>query len=182
MTERVYLIHWYGPFSSVEKLESWEKEQSFTCNLYLFQGKLKYGRFIKYYCGMTYEQNGVYARMKNKDHHIHEVEGRPETIAIYVGEIANVIEPDKDDVRLCEKLLTSILAKFIKCEKEVINKTNKKPPKRNVYVINEWYDENLNETIQHKGEIPHFVPDLIEFFAGTRSVYSVNRIKYKGQL
>ena len=50
-----YLIKWYGPFSSKEKLKDWEDKLSESFNLYAFHAKNK-DKQDKYYCGMTYRQ------------------------------------------------------------------------------------------------------------------------------
>lgn len=39
MEENVFLIKWYGPFTSREEEKEWEKKQSFNCSLYLLHGK-----------------------------------------------------------------------------------------------------------------------------------------------
>ena len=100
-----YLIKWYGPFSSKEELKVWEDHHSESFNLYAFQAKDK-NEQDKYYCGMTYKQT-VGKRMRNHDHHIHDFEnGETQNIQIWIGHIAN-IKPSKNDVRICENLITS---------------------------------------------------------------------------
>ena len=44
MEENVFLIKWYGPFTSREEERAWEKKQSFNCSLYLLHGKKKYAK------------------------------------------------------------------------------------------------------------------------------------------
>ena len=138
-----YLIQWYGPFSSKEDLKEWEdKKHDIVFNLYVFQAKRK-GIKDKYYCGMAFEQS-VGERMKNKNHHIHEFEDNKTELQIWVGTIANV-KANEYDVRICENIITSELAYLGVGDKHLKNKTNKKPPVNNVYIINEWWKNNKDE-------------------------------------
>lgn len=187
----VFIISWYGPFSSQKELQEWEYKQKYCYFLYIFQGKRrKNGRF-KYYCGMTYHRTKsdacVSHRINDSDHHIHEFENRhPETITIWVGTFANVSRPKKSDVRLCEKMLTSELTHFELDEKEQENKTNKKPPQETVYIINEWFD--INKIIDDDGNyddyksrskdaIPNIVPDVMCYYAGSGDWYRARKLK-----
>lgn len=192
----VFIISWYGPFSSQKELLEWEYKQKDCYFLYIFQGKRrKNGRF-KYYCGMTYHRTKTEAcvanRMNDANHHIHDFENRhPETITIWVGTFANISCPKKTDVRLCEKMLTSELTNIELDEKEHENKTNKKPPRETVYIINEWF--NINRMVDDDGNyddyksrnqdaIPNIVPDVMCYYAGSRDLYWARKLKFARRL
>ena len=177
MKTDAYLIQWYGPFESTEKVITFEEENSEVFNLYAFQAKMKSER-SKYYCGMTYKQS-VGRRLKNHDHHIHDFEDGKSKLQIWIGTIANV-KAKEHDVRLCENLLTSSLAnKICVGEKNLENRTNKKPPINNVYVINEWWKTNGDELQRRTaGSIPAVLPEVLEYYAETKALYGAKRLKY----
>ncbi len=172
-----YLIKWYGPFESAEKVKCFEEENPDGFNLYAFQAKMKSGR-SKYYCGMTYKQS-VGRRLKNHDHHIHDFEDGRSKLQIWIGTIANV-RAKENDVRICENLLTSLLAnKICVGEKNLENRTNKKPPINNVYVINEWWKINNYELKRRTvGSVPDVLPEVLEYYAETKALYGAKRLKY----
>lgn len=195
--KNVFIIRWYGPFSSRKQLQDWEYKQKDCFFLYLFQGKKrKNGRF-RYYCGMTYHRTKsdacVANRMNDGNHHIHDFESKhPETITIWVGTFANVSRPNKSEVRLCEKMLTSVLTNIELDVKEHENKTNKKPPQETVYIINEWYHVKKNRDGTYKDHedyeskskvtIPNKVPDVMCFFTETGCLYGAKKLKCIAQL
>ena len=92
---------------------------------------------------MTYEQT-VGNRLKNHDHHIHDYEDGKTELKIWIGTIANV-KANEDNVRVCENIITSVLAKISVGEKNLENRTNKKPPVNDVYIINVWWKTNGEE-------------------------------------
>ena len=117
--------------------------------------------------------------MKNHDHHIHDFEDGKSKLQIWIGTIANVKAKERD-VRICENLLTSSLANRI-CvgEKNLENRTNKKPPINNVYVINEWWKTNGVELQRRTASsIPAVLPEVLEYYAETKALYGVKRLKY----
>ena len=83
MEESVFLIKWYGPFTSREEEKEWEKKQSFNCSLYLLHGKKKYAKTKEhYYCGES--TRAVYERFCDQNHHIKELEDRLQyMLAVY---------------------------------------------------------------------------------------------------
>ena len=176
-----YLIKWYGPFSSKEELKDWEDKHPDSFNLYAFQARNK-GKQDKYYCGMTYKQT-VGKRMRNHDHHIHDFENKKtEYLKIWIGHIAN-IKPKENDVRICENLITSKLAHIGVGEKHLENKTNKKPPVCDVYIINEWWKKNGNEIKKRtNGSIPATIPEVMIYYSETHSFYGANILKWIGDL
>ena len=176
-----YLIKWYGPFSSKEELKDWEDKLSESFNLYAFHAKNK-DKQDKYYCGMTYKQT-VGKRMRNHDHHIHDFENdKTQELQIWIGRIAN-IKPAETDVRICENLITSELACIGVGEKNLENKTNKKPPVCDVYIINEWWKKNQEEIKKKiKGSIPATIPEVMIYYSETHSLYGANILKWIGDL
>lgn len=74
MTKTIYLLEWYGPFSSPKDVLEWENIQigNGKTYLYLFKGKKKSKRTFSYYCGQAFAQTAG-KRLTNKGHHIHEV-------------------------------------------------------------------------------------------------------------
>lgn len=171
-----YLIKWYGPFSSTDEVIKYEEGNLEIFNLYAFQAKMKREK-SKYYCGMAYEQS-VGRRMKNYNHHIHDFEDGKSKLHIWIGTIANV-KAKESDVRICENLLTSALAnKICVGEKNLENRTNKKPPVNNAYVINEWWKTNGDEIMKRTiGSIPAVLPEVLEYYAETKALYGAMRLK-----
>lgn len=176
-----YLIKWYGPFTTRELLRQWEDCRSEVFNLYIFQAKRKRTK-DKYYCGMTYKQT-VGERMSNSNHHIHEFEDeRTVGLQIWIGTIANM-KARKSDVCICENIITSELANIGVGEKNLKNKTNKKPPVNNVYLINEWWKTNDDEIKKcPQGSVPAIIPEVMEYYSETNALYGVNKLKYIGDL
>ena len=178
-----YLIKWYGPFSSKEDLKKWEDAHSDKFNLYVFQAK-QTGKRDKYYCGKAFKQT-VSKRLKNHDHHIHDYENKKNVVLqIWIGTIANV-KANEYDVRVCENIIISELANIGVGENDLDNRTNKKPPINNVYIINEWWKNNENEDeIKKKtrGSVPAVIPEVMAYYEQTQALYGVARLKHIGDL
>lgn len=173
----IYLIKWYGPFSTKEEIKEWEDiHLPIRFNLYAFQARQK-SKKDKYYCGMTYKQT-VGNRLNNHDHHIHDFEDRTELIQIWIGTIANK-KAKKSDVRICEKMITSQLASEAGVGKgNLENKTNKKPPINNVYIINEWWKTNEGELKKKThGSVPDVIPEVMAYYSETKALYGANKLK-----
>lgn len=176
-----YLIKWYGPFSSKEELKEWEDTRSDVFNLYAFQAK-QTGKQDKYYCGMTFKQK-VGKRLKNHDHHIHDFENKKNVVLqLWIGMIANVKAKERD-VRICENIITSELAYIGIGEKDLANRTNKKPPVNDVYIINEWWKTNEDEVKKKiRGSVPNVIPEVMAYYEQTQALYGINKLKYFGDL
>ncbi len=178
----IYLIRWHGPFSTKEEIKKWEASHLPTrFNLYAFQAKPK-SQKNKYYCGMTYKQT-VGNRLNNHDHHIHDFENNTEIIHIWIGTIANK-KAKENDVRICEKMITSELASDVGVGIENLeNRTNKKPPINNVYIINEWWKTNEEELKKKtRGSVPAVIPEVMAYYSETKALYGRNKLKYIGDL
>lgn len=184
----MYLVQWYGPFSSRKELKRWEDDQKESFFLYLFQGKRKNKRSFRYYCGMTYYRKNnnasVAFRIGDSNHHIHSFEKeRPETISIWIGKIANLANPHQYDVRLCENMITSEMAQIEIDSINIENETNKLAPNQNTYIINEWYDHNGIEYRPKSSDyFPNRIPDVISYYAPTKSLYRAKKLVYYGNL
>ena len=177
----IFLIKWYGPFSTVDDLKDWEEKREEVFNLYAFQAKQN--KKSKYYCGMAFRQT-VGKRLKNTNHHIHNFENKGKTVLqIWIGAIAN-IKAKETDVRICENIITSVLAKISVGEKDLENKTNKIPPINNAYIINEWWKSIEEEEIKKRirGSIPAIIPEVMEYYSVPKSLYGIDRLIYKGDL
>ena len=123
-TDKVYLIKWVGPFS-YDELYNWEKKwlenNNENFNLYLLQGKRKYARKFSYYCGQTIRC--VYRRLKDRDHHFKEIEHSD--YSIWIGKFSNVV-PNKTDINVVEKIITSELAELELGFENMMNEINLK--------------------------------------------------------
>jgi len=132
---------------------------------------------------MTFRQASVSVRFRNANHHIHEFEGRPDCLNIWVGCISNIRKVSEDDVKLCEKMLTSEIVQIELSDEQVVNRTNFKAPVSSVYIINEWFDTHLTE---HRTKaalaIPNKVPDVISYYAPEKLIYKANRLMRVGKL
>lgn len=159
MEENVFLVRWYGPFTTPEAEKGWEKKQKFKCSLYLIHGKLKYAKSREmYYCGES--TRSIYKRFRDKDHHIHEIKERLNSI--YVGCISNIKSPTRRQILLIEKIVTAYLTENVGQE-NMLNAVNFYYPNKNVYIINEWWKTN-GMTIWSRQPInapSHIVPDVL---------------------
>lgn len=175
-----YLIKWYGPFPSRKALKKWEDKRPEVFNLYAFQAKRK-GIKDKYYCGMAFKQT-VGKRLSNHDHHIHDFEDEKTELQIWIGTIANNKAKERD-VRVCENIITSELARLGVGEKYLENQTNKIPPANNVYIIHEWWKTNGNEIKRRlRNSIPSVVPEVMEYYSETNALYGAQKLKHIGDL
>jgi hypothetical protein len=175
-----YLIKWYGPFSSRKELSDWEKDRIEVFNLYAFQAKRK-GIKDKYYCGMAFRQ-AVGKRLSNHDHHIHDFEDEKTKLQIWIGAIAN-IKAKELDVRVCENIITSELARLGVGEKHLENLTNKIPPANNVYIIHEWWKTDGDKIKRRlRNSVPSVIPEVMEYYSEIRALYGAQRLKYIGDL
>ena len=181
-TDKVYLIKWVGPFSYCE-LCLWEKDRlennDDVFNLYLLQGKEKRSRHYSYYCGQT--TRFVYERLKDKNHHFSEISHSD--YSIWIGKFANII-PNKTDINAAEKIITSELAELELGFKNMLNLTNFRPPKFDVYIINQWYHPFKNKVWKRvKRKSPaNFIPDLMIYDAHSKEVKGTRKIKMLGVL
>lgn len=158
MEKHVYLIKWYGPFSSPEEVTKWEKD-NFACNLYLLHGKKKYGKIKDFfYCGMT--KRRASKRFKDKGHHINEIEDR--ISEIYIGKIDNIRGVNDSKIKLVEKVLTAYLDEKLGRE-SLLNQKNFSYPVDNVYIINEWWKPHFDEVWQKQSSnsVCKFIPNLM---------------------
>ena len=160
MEANVFLVKWYGPFSSIEEEKSWEQKQKFNCSLYLLHGMQKYAKSKETYnCGMS--TRCLYERFNDKGHHIEEVKNRLNSI--YVGSISNIKNVVRSQILLVEKLITATLADELG-KQSLLNATNFRFPDENVYVINEWYKPYGDNEVwerQPKNAPSHIVPDVL---------------------
>ena len=161
MEENVFLIKWYGAFTSLEQERQWEREQSFNCSLYLLHGMKKYAKTKEhYYCGES--TRGVYERFCDKNHHVNELKERLHSI--YVGSIANIKHPSRAQIMLAEKIITAYLAESLG-ENNMLNETNFYYPQKNVYIINEWWKTDCMSLWerQPRNAPSHIVPDVLAY-------------------
>lgn len=186
MNKNVYVVEWYGPFSSPTEVIEWESKNigDGKTYLYIIKGKKYAKRNFSYYCGQAYKQSSG-KRITNKGHHINEVIDRPNHISIWVAKFQN-IKPSKGDVNLVEKLITSVFSQAVVAdEKCILNQTNKLRPRHLVYLINEWYYEN-GEPIYHtkKGSIPDMLHDVLICYPheDSASIYGNRKIHYLNEL
>ena len=63
------------------------------------------------------------------------------------------------------------------------NRTNKKPPINNVYIINEWWKTNEEELKKKtRGSVPAVIPEVMAYYSETKALYGRNKLKYIGDL
>ena len=136
-TDKVYLIKWVGPFS-YDELYNWEKNgwriimKILICTC--CKEKENNARKFSYYCGQTIRC--VYRRLKDRDHHFKEIEHSD--YSIWIGKFSNVV-PNKTDINVVEKIITSELAELELGFENMMNEINFHPPVFDVYIINQWY-------------------------------------------
>ena len=180
-TEKVYLIKWVGPFSYNELCnweKNWLKDNNETFNLYLLQGKKKWARHYSYYCGKT-TQKGVYQRLRDKEHHFYEIcHG---DYSIWIGKFANIF-PENTDINAAEKIITSELAELELGKDNMLNETNFKPPKFDIYIINQWYHPSNNKEWKRikRNSPANFIPDLMIHDSASHEIKGTRKIKRIG--
>ena len=154
---KIYVVNWFGPFSSIEDVEKWEKKNNENCNFYLIDGYFPRSKVLRYYCGQT-KREGVHCRLKDKSHPINDFKKISE---IWIGFLVNS-DGEKDEINIVEKMATSVLAKKIG-DKYMVNKTNKSFPKTDVCLINEWKKKDKSSWKQCKFEesVMKIIPDVM---------------------
>lgn len=186
MTKNVYLLEWYGPFSTPQDVIEWERQEIGTNKtyIYLFKGKQCGKHKFSYYCGQAFKQSAG-KRLTNKGHHINDVICRPNDISIWVAKFQNKV-PTKMDVNLVEKLITSVITQaIIADEKAVLNRTNKLRPRTNLYLINEWYRPTGEPVMKYNtGSIPSLLSDVLICYShnDSASIYGNKRTQYINEL
>ncbi len=178
----VYYLQWFGPFPSVDELKKWRQEENEECYLYLLQGKKKWHQKYTYYCGQTFKQN-VEDRLSNSNHHIRELQERSDSLRIWVGSFGNIKNPTKDDVNLCEKMLTSEMMQIEVDDAYTANKTNLKSPNDDVIIVNEWFDLEMSHRERTSKISPaNRVPDVISYWSKTKEVFVAKHLKKLGPM
>lgn len=130
---------------------------------------------------MAFKQS-VGKRMSNHNHHIHDFEIDKFSLQIWVGTIVNK-KASELDVRICENIITSVLANIGVGEKFLENRTNKKPPVNDVYIFNEWLRENDSYIMRRKrNSVPATIPEAMVYYSETHALYGVNNLKSLGEL
>lgn len=181
-TDKVYLIKWVGPFS-YDELYNWEKKwlenNNENFNLYLLQGKRKYARKFSYYCGQTIRC--VYRRLKDRDHHFKEIEHSD--YSIWIGKFSNVV-PNKTDINVVEKTITSELAELELGFENMMNEINFHPPVFDVYIINQWYHPIKNSEWKriHYNSPANYIPDLMIYDSNSKEMKGTRKIRKLGIL
>lgn len=186
MIKTVYLLEWYGPFTTPKEVIKWEKEQigNGKTYLYLFKGKERSKRSFSYYCGQAYGQTAG-ERMSNQGHHIKDVIERPKDLSIWVAKFQNK-KPAKKDVNIVEKLITSTMSQvYVTDENAILNQTNKLRPKSQIYLINEWYKpDGTPRSNYSRNSIPSLINDVLicypnndcDFLWGNRRIQYLNKL------
>lgn len=155
---KTYMLHWFGPFKSIEEVAKWEQEnREHVCNLYLIEGKRPYARTVRhYYCGKTIQS--IHKRLNNLNHHICELRTVDE---IWMGCIRNVL-PGSQDIFELENIITAYLADEVG-DNKMLNEINKKFPKHQICVINRWYKPTqfLWNRIKNSDSPARIIPEVI---------------------
>ncbi|MCQ2342519.1 MAG: hypothetical protein MJZ75_03370 [Paludibacteraceae bacterium] len=158
--EIVYILHWFGPFKSVEEVKSFEDANSeIQCCLYMFRGMKKHSKaYESFYCGKADKQK-VYQRLCNCNHHINELR---EISEIWIGAYSNV-EPTSNDINYGERIITAVLASR-EGQQYMLNEINMTFPKYTIYVINHWYNPKTMLSIvkaPSKSSLCATLPDMM---------------------
>lgn len=161
--DKAFFIKWFGPFSSKEEVETWEKSHNCVINLYLLHGKRRYAKSKEcYYCGKTIR--AAYKRFKDVGHHIEEIQHRDHKI--YIGYFSNFKSIKNSDIILVEKLLTSYLGWDLGTE-NMLNRINFYPPNchNDICIINRWYNWQTEKEYERTplNSPSHIVPDVLVY-------------------
>ena len=100
--------------------------------------------------------------------------------SIWIGKFANIV-PDNIDINAAEKIITCELAELELGLDNMLNRTNHRPPKFDVYLINQWYHSSKNKEWKRikRNSPANFIPDLMIYnadskeFRGTRKIRSL---------
>ena len=74
---KIYILEWYGPFTSVDELRNWEKmypaERGF--GIYFISGKPPCKQIVRNYVGISLNRSGLISKRYSSDsqHQIHEL-------------------------------------------------------------------------------------------------------------
>ena len=158
-------------------IENFNNNENF--NLYLLQGKRKYARKFSYYCGQTIRC--VYRRLKDRDHHFKEIEHSD--YSIWIGKFSNVV-PNKTDINVVEKIITSELAELELGFENMMNEINFHPPVFDVYIINQWYHPIKNSEWKriHYNSPANYILDLMIYDSNSKEMKGTRKIRKLGIL
>ena len=142
-------------------------------------GKRKYARKFSYYCGQTIRC--VYRRLKDRDHHFKEIEHSD--YSIWIGKFSNVV-PNKTDINVVEKIITSELAELELGFENMMNEINFHPPVFDVYIINQWYHPIKNSEWKriHYNSPANYIPDLMIYDSNSKEMKGTRKIRKLGIL
>ena len=124
-------------------------------------------------------QKGVYQRLRSKEHHFHEIcHG---DYSIWIGKFANIF-PENADINAAEKIITSELAELELGHDNMLNETNFKPPKFDIYIINQWYHPSNNKEWKRikRNSPANFIPDLMIYDSASHEIKGTRKIKRIG--
>ena len=180
--DHMYVLSWYGPFQNVQELKEWEDKKGNDTYLYIIRGmKKNKQKLVTYYCGKAIKQS-VGKRQSNSGHHIKELELRPDKLEIWVAKFKN-IRPKNADVNIIENMFISYIAQcMIGKNEEIANENNLLAPNSEVYIINEWWDANIEEIETYpRGSLYSRIPDVIAYYPDDRdrhigSVYTSSKL------
>ena len=181
MEHSLFLLLWYGPFSSRNALQEWEQEREEegtfpACFLYLIRGRENYKKNDTYYCGQAYKQR-VWERLGNGNHHIHDMEERDHEI--WVASFINKDnDPEKWEVNVCENLITAVLVQKKLWNDHTANATNYKAPVISMSIVNEWCfpDGRTRRRIFSSDSPTNRIPDVILFDSETKSLKCADKL------
>ena len=168
--DKTFVINWIGPFSCVEELAEWERENNkdYSFNFYIITGKLKSKKAITKYCGITNTQRGyVYSRFYDKTHKVHSLFRQRN---IWIGCITDENLRTRDNFELCETMIISYWQ-----PEENIKKKAYYPPNP-VVLINRWFF--TNKKIRVKAIYPaQDLSDIIIYDEQNKGIYGSENLK-----
>ena len=106
---KIYILEWYGPFTSVDELRNWEKmypaERGF--GIYFISGKPPCKQIVRNYVGISLNRSGLISKRYSSDsqHQIHELREKE----FWIGRFTDKRKCNRNNYELCETLLISYL-------------------------------------------------------------------------
>jgi hypothetical protein len=143
---KTYTIQWVGPFTSLEALSRYTKDDD-TCssdlfNFYYFVGRRneKWSRKDVAYFGIHHKTDGITKRLNTRHEHLSKLR-KDEHLKIWIGSFS-------DSRNQLDQNIEEVETVFIRAYKELLSENDRKKHKEltdlqdSICIINLWYKTN----------------------------------------